>query len=184
MTHPLPRLLVLSLTGCMAAGGQPPKTEGPDVDSPVARELLTAHNEVRAHATPAPQPPLRPLTWSEELAAKAQAWANQCHWAHNPDRGDVGENIAAAAPPDSRTDQAVVEDWASEVADYTYATNQCAPGEVCGHYTQLVWRDTTQVGCATALCEENSPFGAQLPRWRFWVCNYSPPGNIVGQRPY
>jgi hypothetical protein len=30
----------------------------------------------------------------------------------------------------------------------------------------------------------NSPFGAQLPTWDYFVCNYEPPGNFVGQKPY
>lgn len=53
----------------------------------------------------------------------------------------------------------------------------------CGHYTQIVWRNTTHVGCATKVCDKNSPFQG-FTRWQFWVCNYSPPGNFVGQRPY
>ena len=69
----------------------------------------------------------------------------------------------------------------SEAADYSSATNKCAPGKVCGHYTQVVWRNTTHVGCATAICTKNSPFGAQFPTWQLWVCNYTPPGNFVGK---
>ncbi|MBN1209800.1 MAG: hypothetical protein JXB05_33430 [Myxococcaceae bacterium] len=63
------------------------------------------------------------------------------------------------------TTAGVVQSWASEAASYDYGTNACAPGKQCGHYTQIVWRSTTQVGCATKLC------------------NSSPPGNYVGQRP-
>ncbi len=44
----------------------------------------------------------------------------------------------------------------------------------CGHYTQIVWRGTTTLGCAVA----RSSFR------EVWVCEYSPAGNIVGQRPY
>ena len=42
------------------------------------------------------------------------------------------------------------------------------------HYTQIIWRDTSEVGCAMA----HSSFR------EVWVCQYSPPGNVVGQRPY
>ena len=45
---------------------------------------------------------------------------------------------------------------------------------VTGHYTQMVWKGTTEVGCATAS-------GTELT---YLVCRYSPPGNIVGQKPY
>jgi hypothetical protein len=74
--------------------------------------------------------------------------------------------------------------WAAEASDYDYARNTCAAGKVCGHYTQLVWRATTRVGCATQVCDRNSPFGSRFPTWQLWVCNYAPPGNYVGQRPY
>ena len=75
--------------------------------------------------------------------------------------------------------------WASEAPDYDYASNTCnaPPDRTCGHYTQIVWRSSTLVGCAYARCTQNSPFSG-FPTWDFWVCDYSPPGNWVGQRPY
>jgi len=191
MTRPARALLALSLTclatigsGCVAAPPQKPSQPGPTADSKLGREMLTAHNEVRAKAKPKPRTPLLPLTWSDAMAAKAQAWANQCQYKHNPGLGPYGENIAAAAPPGSTTNPGVVQSWAAEVADYSYAKNSCAPGKVCGHYTQLVWADTKQVGCAKVLCTKNSPFGANAPEWEFWVCDYAPPGNYVGEKPY
>jgi pathogenesis-related protein 1 len=185
------RLLALSLT-CLAAGatgcGTSEAATKPASDtranSPLAKEMVAAHNQVRASAKPKPKSPLPPLTWSPEAAKVAQAWANQCKFEHNRNRGKYGENLAAAAPPGSKTNQGAVMDWASEAADYSYSSNKCAPGKVCGHYTQVVWRDTTQVGCATAICTKNSPFGAQFPKWQLWVCDYTPPGNYVGQKPY
>jgi hypothetical protein len=72
--------------------------------------------------------------------------------------------------------------WAAEAPDYDYATNTCKAGQVCGHYTQIVWRSTTAVGCAFRTCTTGSPFGSGS--WDFWVCDYAPPGNYVGQRPY
>ncbi|MEM6522020.1 MAG: CAP domain-containing protein, partial [Cyanobacteria bacterium P01_C01_bin.70] len=44
----------------------------------------------------------------------------------------------------------VVAAWVAEKADYDYASNSCASGKVCGHYTQIVWRETTAVGCGVA----------------------------------
>ncbi len=55
-------------------------------------------------------------------------------------------------------------------------------GQVCGHYTQRVGRETRQVGCAWAQCTRNSPF--RVSTWYLWVCNYALPGNFVGERPY
>ncbi len=74
--------------------------------------------------------------------------------------------------------------WASEDVDYDYASNTCNAGKVCGHYTQLVWRDSTGVGCASRVCNVNSPFTIGNGRWILWVCDYLPPGNYIGERPY
>jgi pathogenesis-related protein 1 len=72
--------------------------------------------------------------------------------------------------------------WASEAGAYHYATNTCSA--VCGHYTQIVWRSTDFVGCGIRNCTVNSPFGPGFPNWTIVVCNYKPPGNYLGQRPY
>ena len=76
-----------------------------------------------------------------------------------------------------------MQGWVSESTDYDLASNTCKPGKICGHYTQVVWRDTRQVGCASVVCNSNSPFQGH-PQWRIWVCDYAPPGNYVGQKPY
>jgi Cysteine-rich secretory protein family/FG-GAP-like repeat len=165
--------------------------------SPFACDMLTEHNDVRTSGpfgpgNPAPSATvggaLLPFTWSEAPAIVAQGWAATCTWGHNPNRGPYGENIAAAGfhagpQPPPPTAQDVVTGWASEAQDYGYAGNTCAAGEVCGHYTQIVWRSTTAIGCAMQYCTVNSPFGATFPNWYITVCDYSPPGNFPTQ-PY
>ncbi|MBK7858440.1 MAG: metallophosphoesterase [Archangiaceae bacterium] len=146
-----------------------------------AHELVAAHNAVRARAMPTPSPALPLLTWSDAAAAVAADWAARCSFAHNPAiSGIYGENIFAASSS-AFSPTAVVENWAEEIIDYDYVSNHCA--SVCGHYTQIVWRTTSAVGCASTVCTRNSPFGGQAP-WLFWVCDYEPPGNVNGQRPY
>ncbi|MBZ4420542.1 CAP domain-containing protein [Myxococcus sp. RHSTA-1-4] len=147
------------------------------------RDMVAAHNHARAQAKPTPKPALPPLTWSSEAARKAASWAKECRFEHNPNRGDFGENLAAATPG-AWTTPDVVKSWADEAVDYDFAKKACKRGKVCGHYTQVVWRKTAAVGCATVLCNKNSPFGAQHPTWQNWVCNYAPPGNYIGQSPY
>ncbi len=137
-------------------GGNAAPQPGPTAE---AQAWVDAHNAVRRDARPPPSP-------------------------HNAGRGDRGENIAASAPANRWSLADAVAAWAGEAQDYDYATNGCAPGKQCGHYTQIVWRDTLRVGCAHRACDTNSPFGAQLPSWDFWVCDYEPPGNFVGRRPY
>ena len=149
---------------------------------------LDAHNMVRsAHNLP-------PLTWSDKLANYAQEWADRsakvrnCGMEHRPQQGkykqQYGENLWWASPRvwsnglkelQPITIQRVVKDWADEIEFYNYANNSCKPGEQCGHYTQIVWKETTQVGCAYQQCADKS---------QLWVCNYNPPGNYIGERPY
>jgi len=177
-----------ALVGCGGGGGDV-------VASPAEQAAwLSPHDAVRAGTfpgvtlTPTPTPALPALGWSASAFAVAHAWASRCSYGHNPDRGadgtPRGENIAASTPGHWATPADVVGDWASEWADYTYATNACAAGAQCGHYTQIVWRSTSKAGCARATCTVNSPFSGYSGPWEYYVCDYEPPGNYRGQRPY
>ena len=123
------------------------------------------------------------MTWDDQVAAYAQNYANQrigdCDLAHSG--GQYGENIYATSGSSKPSD--VVGSWVSEVKSYDYATNTCSDGQVCGHYTQVVWRKSERLGCGVTTCTANSPFGGSDP-WQFWVCNYDPPGNFNGEKPY
>lgn len=146
-------------------------------------QMLTAHNAAR-QAVGVPD-----LTWSAELAAYAQDWANQLmreggNLRHRSPAEqtlrNVGENLsgsqASAAGGAFRHADRVVATWVAEQADYDYASNRCAAEKVCGHYTQVVWRATTAVGCGVA---RNADATREV-----WVCSYAPVGNYVGERPY
>ena len=50
----------------------------------------------------------------------------------------------------------------------------------CGHYTQVVWAESSNLGCGYAQCTVNSPFDG-FDTWDNWVCNYDPPGNVEGE---
>ena len=140
------------------------------VSNPVSlpREIVAAHNfERKRVGAPA-------LVWSERLAAYAQQWADtllsQRRFHHRPNHV-YGENLyEISGAPASASE--VVRAWADEGRDFNYRANACRG--MCGHYTQIVWRDTRRVGCAVA---RNSI-------QEIWVCNYDPPGNVVGERPY
>jgi uncharacterized protein YkwD len=130
------------------------------------------------------------LTWDPIAAEVAQTWANGCDFEHNPNAGGdydglggsggLGENLAAGAPTESVAES--VASWVGEEQYYDHATNTCAAGQECGHYTQVVWSTTTGAGCAQATCTTNSPFGSG--QWVLSVCDFSPPGNYVGESPY
>ncbi|MDD5300141.1 MAG: CAP domain-containing protein [Gallionella sp.] len=151
-----------------------------------AAAFVAAHNKWRAKAGI-----MEKLGYSPALAAAAQAWAdnlkrtNHCRMRHSKPDGQYGENLywaSALAWSDGRKElqkvspEQVVDSWGSEKADYDYTSNQCTPGKMCGHYTQVVWRTTTTVGCAVAVCEDT--------REQVWACQYQPAGNWIGRKPY
>lgn len=141
---------------------------------------LNAHNSVRANVSPAASPALPAMQWDESVAATAQAHADRCLFSHSGNPG-LGENIYGyAAWADAEEDAALL--WAQEVTHYNYSSNSCAAGQQCGHYTQMVWRSSTNLGCGIRQCNTGSPWGSG--EWTVVVCNYSPPGNYIGERPY
>lgn len=141
--------------------------------------MVEAHNTARANVSPAANPALPPMSWSCTVAASAQAFTDKCMFA---DTGPpYGSN--AFAGTGTYTAAEVVASWVSEDANYDYATNTCAAGKECGHYTQVVWRDSVGLGCGMTECTANNPFGGS-GKWQLWVCNYDPAGNYVGEKPY
>ncbi len=174
-------LAAASLGGCdgEGAGGDAGPMGNPQEPTELAGTLV-AHNQARL------QVGIPQLTWDPELAATAKAWATKCKDVeapiglvdHNPDRADgfsttVGENIYGSSG--AASGPAAVAAWANEAANYNYASNQCTG--VCGHYTQLVWRETERVGCALHQCD-GLRFGGTV------VCDYAPAGNVNDRRPF
>jgi uncharacterized protein YkwD len=148
-------------TPAPAAGSEPARFAG----------MLAAHNRAR-HAVG-----VADLQWSDRLAKTAQGWAERlrgesCRMRHSGAAG-IGENLAWAAGS-HLSPAGVVAMWVGEAHAFNPSNGTCAPGAVCGHYTQVVWRGTHLVGCGMVSCG-----GSEV-----WVCNYSPQGNYVGQRPY
>jgi pathogenesis-related protein 1 len=145
---------------------------GPDAagtaESSFARDILAAHNSERARVGVAS------LIWSDRLAKISYDWAADLlarrQFRHSPN-SSFGENLFEITGASASTAQ-VVDVWARESRTYNYASNKCRG--VCGHYTQIVWSATKEVGCAVA-----RGGGREV-----WVCTYDPPGNVIGQRPY
>jgi uncharacterized protein YkwD len=137
--------------------------------------MLNVHNQARFEVG------VEALTYDSGLAFVASQWADNCLFQHSG--GQYGENLYASTNQASGSDAA--NGWVSEKQYFLggVCPNFCSNGfGSCGHYTQIVWRDTTTFGCDYQDCSENSPFGSG--NWRLWVCNYNPPGNVVGQAPY
>lgn len=138
--------------------------------------ILAAHNRER-YSIGVP-----PLQWDPALAAEAEQWAQQLartgKFEHSPDdpRRPEGENLWAGTagyyPPESMVDL-----WVGEKRDFKPGVfpNNSRSGDVesVGHYTQLIWARTTDVGCGLASGGSED----------ILVCRYKQAGNIMGERP-
>lgn len=161
-------LLGLSLVFVAA---QPPDLPNAGLDKEQADLMVARHNYWRSKVS------CQSVKWSSDLAKYAQQWADHlaslgCEMKHRPP-DKYGENIYWSSGLQNKSDH-IVDSWASEQEFYNEKNNSCKRGEVCGHYTQAVWCNTTSIGCGMAKCGDEE----------IWVCNYDPPGNWVGQRPY
>jgi len=134
-------------------------------------QALQAHNSLRA------KDHQQPLKWSNDLESISQKWANQlastCKVYHHQGELPFGENLFISTVP--TTIGHAISAWGNEKKFYNYKQNRCLPGKQCGHYTQIVWKGTTDVGCAKQACSNGS---------EIMVCSYFPAGNVVGARPY
>jgi uncharacterized protein YkwD len=152
---------------------------GSNISIKDAQELFAHHNKIRKEVS------TKPLIWSTKLAGYAQEWANHlatetnCKMVHRKDPGQdeklYGENIfwGSAAKYFKPIDAS--EEWYTEIKLYKYDKVTEKNWEATGHYTQMIWRDTKEVGVGVAIC----PNGAIII-----VANYYPAGNYMRQYPY
>lgn len=198
--HRWKRRLVLGAAAVLAAGGMLLPSNGsavaqqntcadlPQGGSPLSQvtpagrtTILQLHNNARSEVG------VPPLAWSDSLADAAQGWANvlmaqqngPLFFCHEPfSRTSQGENIAY----DSTVRRGVTA-WYNEKSQYDSDPQkviilnppQGQNFRLWGHYSQMVWRGTTQIGCGKAT-------STQYPV--VLVCRYLPPGNIAGQVAY
>ncbi|XP_060018728.1 peptidase inhibitor 16 isoform X3 [Lagenorhynchus albirostris] len=142
--------------------------------------MVELHNLYRSQVSP-PAANMLQMRWDEELAAFAKAYAQQCVWGHNKERGRRGENLFAITDEGLDVPLAM-EEWHHEREHYNLSAATCATGQMCGHYTQVVWAKTERIGCGAHFCEKLQ--GVEETDIHLLVCNYEPPGNVKGQRPY
>lgn len=139
--------------------------------------ILAVHNRERATLG------IAPLRWNSDLAVSAQRWADHLaatgSFEHAPElpTNPQGENLWAGTkgyyPLEAR-----IEAWIREKRYFKPGTfpDNSVTGKVAdvGHYTQLMWRDTHEVGCAQATGAREDVF----------VCRYSSAGNYIGERAF
>lgn len=125
-------------------------------------EILSVHNQLRSNHR------VGPLEWDYDLQNSAQEFANNyvCNGHLEHSNLPFGENLALGY----NTTSAVSAGY-NEIKFYDYGDPTFS--QKTGHFTQLVWKNTTKLGCAFVRC---GTFYGQ-----YTVCEYDPPGNIVGQ---
>lgn len=142
-----------------------------------AERLLIVHNSERTRLG------LPPLAWNPALARDAEDYAKEllarAELAHAPEarRKGQGENLwqgtAGAWDPDGMIGMFLDERRYFRAAAFPDISLTGAWKDV-GHYSQIVWRDTKEVGCAIETGGGNDVL----------VCRYLPAGNVFGQRPF
>ncbi|XP_037310582.2 cysteine-rich venom protein, partial [Pungitius pungitius] len=143
----------------------------------IQAEIKDVHNAFRRAVQPTASDMLM-MNYSQEVAASAQAWVDQCILGHgNPSTRtlngyEMGENLFYSSSPNSWT--AVVTAWHNEVSNYLYP-NGSSNGKTVGHYTQVVWNSSYKVGCGMTLCPNNI---------YFYACHYFRAGNFKSWPPY
>ena len=141
------------------------------------------------------------LIWSDTIAKDAKSYADELvqsgAFEHDTRRnhasfedggyknGPYGENLYAYYSSTGKVPSYsdAIRSWLSEKDNYnggviSYDESECSGGQ-CGHYTQIVWRTTTRVGCARSQYKRGDYKGGYVI-----VCKYKTPGNIIGERPY
>lgn len=133
-----------------------------------AQEFLDAHNRVRGeYGAP-------PLKWSASLAAEAQKWANHLASSGQFEHSGAGAENLAMRSGGRASPSELVGQWIDERSKFRKGTfpNVSSTGawEDVGHFTQVIWRGTTTVGCGIGTRGDTT----------ILVCRYDPAGNVLG----
>ena len=137
------------------------------------KEFLNLHNQEREALE------LPVLEWSDELQESAQLLANTMAFKDAFEQGNsgFGEN-SWSGENNGATFEEIFELWSAGKpnfeADKAVPQNCIQSFEQCADYSQIVWSQTTHIGCAAAASMEND----------YIVCHYSPAGNIQDQKAY
>jgi pathogenesis-related protein 1 len=144
-----------------------------------ASEMLEYHNMARKELS------IPPMIWNTSIAAYAQEWAEYlankkgCDLIHrsglNQKKLDYGENLFWGSSASSYKPIDAAKGWYSEKKDYRYQRVDYDNYAKTGHYTQMIWASSTEMGAGMAVC----PSGEIIV-----VANYKEHGNIVGYYPY
>ncbi|XP_054835403.1 serotriflin-like [Eublepharis macularius] len=170
-------VLMISLTAVLqqSAGQHPDFASLSTRHSDQREEIIDTHNDFRKNVNPQARNMLK-MEWDSTAAKNARRWARKCLFNHSQayertvNGKACGENLFMSTVPTSWTE--VTQAWGNEKNYFKYGYGSVT-GDAVGHYTQVVWYRSFQIGCSVAHCP-----GSKYTYYS--VCHYCPAGNIVG----
>ena len=137
-----------------------------------SEDCLEAHNRYRSkHDAPPLRNEMNLIQFAKARAADMQMTENFNHDNQKLSQAGYGENLYmswGSGQLESPNCANVVKAWYDERSMYKGYFSKGV-----GHYTQVVWKSTTSLGCATSGRSRSGNY--------YVVCNYHPPGNVIGQ---
>ncbi|XP_012874581.1 PREDICTED: cysteine-rich secretory protein 2-like [Dipodomys ordii] len=171
-------LITMLLPSLPAEAKDPAFTSLLTTQPQIQREIVNKHNELRRSVSPTASNMLK-MEWNLDATANAQKWANKCTLQHSlaEERKTTvkcGENLYMSSDPTSWSD--VIQNWFNEREGFNYGVGPKTPTTPVGHYTQLAWYSSYQVGCGIAYCPNQENFKY------YYVCQYCPAGNNLSKK--
>lgn len=172
------RTVLLVVAGAAVSGlGGTGEARGDSRPIELRTDMLAAHNAARRDVG------LGPMVWSAALARDARKHASQMsrsrRFAHSNQLSGArpqGENLWMGTR-NAYSFAEMAGSWVDEREQYAGGSisNAISDGtfSVIGHYTQIIWRGTTKVGCAVVSNADDD----------YLVCRYFPAGNVMGKGP-
>ncbi|KAF2201852.1 PR-1-like protein [Delitschia confertaspora ATCC 74209] len=173
MIFPLPVVIfttLLPISLCATTTTVSTSQQGPVVSSDYTDSMAFRNAVLNGTNTYRRQHNATALKWNETLAEYAEKWSDRCFFNHS--EGPYGENLASGYPNGT----ASIAAWGDERQSYSFSSGEFS--KKTGHFTQLVWKATTSVGCSRTNCTAKGDGTA--PGW-YVICEYWPRGNVIGQ---